>query len=58
MSMARGTWTVDPSKRNKVLSSTFRPSEEGQIVQRAKRCGKHGDKDGGSSPKNINNSRR
>ena len=30
--MARGTGTVDPDKRNKGLSSTFQPPEEGRSV--------------------------
>ena len=53
--MARGTRTVHPSKRNKGLSSTFQPPEEGLSVQRPKRCNKHGDEDEDNSPKNVNN---
>ena len=45
LNMARGTRTVDPGNRNKGLSSTFQPHEEGRSVQRPKRCDKHGDKD-------------
>ena len=52
--MARGTRTVNPGERNKGLSSTFQPPEEGQSVQRPKRCNKHGDKDEDNSPKNVN----
>ena len=53
--MARGTRTVYPGKRNKGLSSTFLPPEEGRGIQRPKRCYKHGDKDEDNSPKNVNN---
>ena len=53
--MARGTRTVYPSKRNKGLSSTFQPPEEGLCMQWPKRCDKHGDKDEDNSPKNVNN---
>ena len=53
--MARVTRTVYAGKQNKGLSSTFQPPEEGQSVQRPKRCDKHGDKDEDNSPKNINN---
>ncbi len=53
--MARGTRTVHPSKRNKGLSSTFQPPEEGQNAQQPKRCNKHADKDEDNSPKNVNN---
>ena len=53
--MTRGTRTVYPVKRNKGLSSTFQPPEEGWSVQRPKRCDKHGDKDEDNSPKNVNN---
>ena len=52
--MARRTRTVYPGKRNKGLSSTFQPPEEGRSVQRPKRCDKHGDKDEDNSPKNVN----
>ena len=55
LSMARGTRTVYPGKRNKELSSTFQPHEEGRSGQRPKRCDKHGDKDEDNSPKNVNN---
>ena len=40
---------------HKELSLTFQPPEEGQSVQRPKRCDKHGDKDEDNSPKNVNN---
>ena len=53
--MARGTRTVYPGKRNKGLSSTFQPPEEGRSLQRPKRCDKHGDKDEDNSLKNVNN---
>ena len=53
--MARGTRTVNPGKRNKGLSSTFQPLEEGRSVQQPKRCDKYGDKDEDNSPKNVNN---
>ena len=53
--MARGTRTVYPDKRNKGLSSTFQPPEEGRSVQRPKHFDKHGDKDEDNSPKNVNN---
>ncbi len=53
--MARGTRTVYPGDRDKRLSSTFQPPEEGRSVQRSKRCDKHGDKDEDNSPKNVNN---
>ena len=53
--MARETRTVYPSKRNKGLSSTFQPPEEGRSVQRPKRCDKHGNKDEDNSQKNVNN---
>ena len=43
-------------KRNKGLSSTFQPSEEGRSVQQPKRCDKHGDKNEDISPKNVNES--
>ena len=52
--MACGTRTVYPSKRNKGLSSTFQPPEEGRRVQRPKRYDKHGSKDEDNSPKNVN----
>ena len=47
--------TIYPSKRNKELSSTFQPPEEGRSVQQPKLSDKHDDKDGQKSPKNINN---
>ena len=53
--MAQRTRTVYPSKQNKGLSSTFQPLEEGQSLQKPKRCDKHGDKDEDNSPKNVNN---
>ena len=53
--MARGTRTVYPDERNKGLTSTFQPPEEGRSVQRLKRCDKHGDKDEDNSFKNVNN---
>ena len=53
--MARGIRTVYTGKRNKGLSSTFQPPEEGRSVQWPKRCDKHGDKDEDNSPKNVNN---
>ena len=40
---------------NKGLSLTSQPPEEGQSVQRLKRCDKHGGKDEDNSPKNLNN---
>ena len=52
--MTYGTRTVYPVKRNKGLSSTFQPTEEGRSVQRPKGCDKHGDKDEDNSPKNAN----
>ena len=42
--MAHVTRTVNPGERNKGLSSTFQPPEEGQSIQRPKHCDKHGDK--------------
>ena len=54
LNMARGTRAVYPGKRNKGLSSTFQPPEEGRSVQRPKYCDKHGDKDKENSPKNVN----
>ena len=51
--MARGTRTVYSGKRNKELSSTFQPPEEGRRVQRPKHCDKHDDKDEDNSPKNV-----
>ena len=42
-------------KRNKGLSSTFQPPEEGRSVQWLKHSDKHGDKDEDYSPKNVNN---
>ena len=53
--MAHGIRQVYLSKRNKGLSSTFQPPEEGRSVQRPKRCDKHGNKDEENSPKNVNN---
>ena len=53
--MARGTRTVNPGKRNKKLSSTFQPPEEGRSVQGLEHCDKHGDKDEDNSPKSVNN---
>ena len=53
--MARGTRTIYPSERNKGLSSTFQPPEEGQSIQWLKHCDKHGDKDENNSLKNVNN---
>ena len=53
--MARGIKTVYSGKRNKGLSLTFEPPQEGRSVQRPKRCDKHGDKDEDNSPKNVNN---
>ena len=41
-SMARGTRPVCPVERNKGLSSTFQPPEEGQSIQRLKHCDKYG----------------
>ena len=52
--MARGSRTVNPGERNKGLSSTFQPPEEGQSVQLSKCCDKHGDKDEDNSQKNVN----
>ena len=52
--MARETRTINPGKRNKGLSSTLPPPEEGRSVKRPKRCDKHGDKDEDTSPKNVN----
>ena len=51
--MARGTRTVYPGKRNKGLSSSFQPLEEGRSVQWPKRCDKHGDKNEDNIPKNV-----
>ena len=51
--MAGGTGTVYPCMRNKGLSSTFQPPEEGRSVQRPKRCDKHGNKDEHNVPKNV-----
>ena len=53
--MARGTRTVYPSKRNKGLSLTFQPPEEGWSVQQLKHWDKHGDEDEDNSLKNVNN---
>ena len=44
-----------PCERNKGLSSTFQPPEEGRSVQRPKSCDKHSDKDENNSSKNVNN---
>ena len=52
--MAHGTRTVYPSERNKVLSSTFQPPEEGWSVQWTKHGDRHGDKDEDNSSKNVN----
>ena len=52
--MARRTRAIYPGKRNKGLSSTFQPPEEGRSVQRPQRCNKHGYKDEDNSPKNVN----
>ena len=53
--MACGTRTVYPGKRNKGLSSTFQPPEEGRSIQQLKCCDEHGDKDEDNSSKNVNN---
>ena len=53
--MACGTRTVYPGERNKGLSSTFQPPEEGRSIQRPKRCNKNGIKDEDNGPKNVNN---
>ena len=53
--MVCGTRTVYPGRRNKGLSSTFQPPEEGWSIQRPKLCDKHGDQDVDNSPKNVNN---
>ena len=53
--MAYGTRTVYPGKRNKELSSTFQPPEEGQSVQQPERCDKPGDNDEDNSLKNVSN---
>ena len=55
LNIARGTRTVYPGKRNKGLSSTFQPPEEGRCVQGPKRRDKYGDKDDDNSLKNVNN---
>ena len=55
LNMTRGTRTVYPCKRNKGLSSTFQPPEEGHSIQQPKRYDEQGDKDEGNIPKNINN---
>ena len=52
--MARGTRTFYPDKRNKGLSSTFKPPEESRSVQWLKCCNKHGDKDEDNISKNLN----
>ena len=49
--MTRGTRTIYPGERNKGLSSTFQPPEEGRGVQQPISCDKHGDKDEDNSPK-------
>ena len=51
--MTRVTRTVYPDERNKGLSSTFQPPEEGRSVQRPKHCDKHSNKDEDSTPKNV-----
>ena len=53
--MARRTRTIYPGEKNKGLSSTFQPPEEGLSIQRPKCFDKHGDKDEDNSPKNVNN---
>ena len=53
--MGRLTRTVCPGERNKRLSSTSQPPEEGRSVQRPKRWDKHGNKNEDNSPKNVNN---
>ena len=53
--MPRGIRTVYPGNRNKGLSSTFQPPEEGQSIQRPKRCDKYGNKDEDNYPENVNN---
>ena len=53
--MACGTRTVYPGERNKGLSFTFQPPEEGWSVQQLKLCDKHGDKDEYNSQKIFNN---
>ena len=53
--MTHGTRTVYPGKRNKGLSLTFQPPEEGRSVQQPKCCDKLGDKDEDNSPRNVNN---
>ena len=50
--------TVYPGKRNKGLSSTFKPPEEGWSMQWPKRCDKHGSKAEDNSLKNVNNAIR
>ena len=55
LNIACGTRTVYPGERNKGLSLTFQPPEEGRIIQWPKRCDKHGNKDEDNSPKNVNN---
>ena len=55
LNMAHGTRIVYPNKRNKGLSSTFQPPEEGQSIQQLKCCDKHGDKDEHNSPNHVNN---
>ena len=54
LNMACVTGTVYSGEQNKGLSSTFQPSEEGRSVQQPKHCDKHGNKDEGNSPKNVN----
>ena len=53
--MDRGTRTEYPGERNKGLSLTFQPLEEGRSVQRPKRCDKHGVKDEDNRQKKVNN---
>ena len=48
LNMARGSRTVYLGKRNKGLSSTLQPPEEGRRVRQPKHCYKHED----NSPKN------
>ena len=53
--MGCGTRTVYPGKRNKRLSLTFQPPEEGRSVQQPKRYDKYGGKEEDNSLKNVNN---
>ena len=55
LNKAPGTRTVYPGERNKGLSSTFQPPEEGWSVQRPKRYDKRGDKYKDNSAKNVHN---